>query len=245
MGGIAGADLAIAVTKAGGVGQIGGVPDYEDLSRELEKAESALDRHDGLLPNGVGILSFAMNRDDVLPVLERFQPAILWIFAAHRSSDYADWTRAIRNDLPRSQVWIQVGSVEGALTIAEQASPDVLCLQGVDAGGHGLERGAGVVSLVPEVIDALRDAGRDRISVVAAGGIGDGRAVAAALMLGAEGAVMGTRFLSATETRVHDEYRKSVIAASDGGQTTVRAKVFDRLRGPNRWPVTYDGRSLR
>lgn len=101
-----------------------------------------------------------------------------------------------------------------------------------------------VISLLPEVSDALAAAGHS-CPLVAAGGISDGRAAAAALTLGAQGVVMGTRFLSAPETNVHPQYRAAVIAARDGGQATVRAKLFDELRGPNMWPGPYDGRSIR
>ncbi|KAF7195981.1 Nitronate monooxygenase, partial [Pseudocercospora fuligena] len=247
MGGIATADLAIAVTKAGGLGQIGGVPDYEDLLKQLAQAESALDRtSNGLLPIGVGILSFLMKQEDTLPILEKYRPAVVWLFASHNTSDYSEWAKSIRERLPSSQLWIQIGSVEGAVRIAKEAKPDVLCLQGIDAGGHGFEKGAGIVSLVPETIDALKAEGLDKkVSIVAAGGIADGRAVAAALTLGAEGVVMGTRFLSAPETKVHPQYREAIIHAKDGGQSTVRDKVFDELRGPNQWPGDYDGRSIR
>ncbi|KXT09957.1 hypothetical protein AC579_10269 [Pseudocercospora musae] len=247
MGGIATADLAIAVTQAGGLGQLGGVPDYEDLSKQLAQAESALHRtSNGLLPIGLGILCFLMKQEDTLPLLEKYRPAVVWIFASHKLSDYSEWAKSVRERLPSSQLWIQVGSVEGAVRIAKEANPDVLCLQGIDAGGHGFEKGAGIVSLVPETIDALKAEGLDeRVSIVAAGGIADGRAVAAALTLGAEGVVMGTRFLSAPEARVHPQYREAIIHAQDGGQSTVRDKVFDELRGPNQWPGDYDGRSIR
>jgi len=118
-------------------------------------------------------------------------------------------------------------------------------MQGADAGGHGYERSAGVVSIVPETIDALEEIGH-HIPVLAAGGIVDGRGVAGALSLGAHGVVMGTRFLASHECVVpHPMYREVVIKARDGGQATVRAKVFDELRGPNIWPEAYDGRAIR
>lgn len=99
--------------------------------------------------------------------------------------------------------------------------------------------------MLPEVSDALIEAGAGYVALVAAGGIADGRAAAAALTLGAQGVVMGTRFLSASETNVHPEYRKAILAARDGGQCTTRSKLFDELRGPNMWPEKYDGRSFR
>lgn len=245
MGGFAGAELAIAVSKAGGLGQIGGTPDLQDLDTQLSRAQEALDLDDGLLPVGVGLLLFAMNAHESIAVLEKYRPAVVWLFAAKDLSDYSQWAQKIRKALPKTQVWIQVGSVQAALTITNGTKPTVLSIQGSDAGGHGFERGASIVSLLPEVADALAAAGHGDIALVAAGGIADGRAAAAALVLGAQGVVLGTRFLSAPETNVHPTYRAAVIAAKDGGQSTVRAKVFDELRGPNQWPVEYDGRSIR
>ena len=71
--------------------------------------------------------------------------------------------------------------------VAGTTKPDVLCIQGADAGGHGFERGAGIISLVPEVFDTLAREGFSHIPLVASGGIVDGRGVAAALTLGALG----------------------------------------------------------
>lgn len=105
--------------------------------------------------------------------------------------------------------------------------------------GHGFEKGAGIISLLPEVADALATEGYGNIPLVTAGGIVDGRGAAAALTLGAQGVVMGTRFLSATEANIHPKWRDAVLATSDGGQNTVRAKLFDELRGPNMWPERY------
>jgi len=70
------------------------------------------------------------------------------------------------------------------------------------------------------------------------------RLVSSADFTSLPGVVVGTRFLAAKETRVHPVYQKAVLAASDGGQSTTRSKLFDNLRGPNPWPLAYDGRSL-
>ncbi|KAF2159035.1 hypothetical protein M409DRAFT_71284 [Zasmidium cellare ATCC 36951] len=218
MGGIAQADLAIAVSKAGGLGQIGVDYNLEAFKTRLSQVEDALGRHNGLLPIGVGFLSFIVNSDAAVDIVGKFKPAVVWVFAANALDDYTGWAEEI-----------QVGNVEAALRVAEGARPDVLCVQGADAGGHGFEKEAGIISLLPEISDALAEAGHD-ITAVAAGGIADGRAGAAALNLGAQGVVLGTRFLSAPETK---------------WQSTVRAKLFDELRGPNRWPNAYDGRSIR
>ena len=101
------------------------------------------------------------------------------------------------------------------------------------------------MTLVPEVRDALReDAGAGSPAILAAGGIVDGRGVAAALALGAAGVVMGTRFLASSETPVARGYQAEVLRASDGGPNTVRSTVYDRVRGILGWPERYDGRGV-
>ena len=246
MGGFAGAALASAVSLAGGLGFIGAVNDMSALDRELAQASKTLGRTpQGLLPLGVGFLTFISPIDDAVRLVGEYKPAAAWFFAAHELDEYAVWARRVREASPDTQVWVQIGSVAGAVEVAGRARPDVLVMQGLDAGGHGWEKGAGVVSLVPEALDALAAAGFGGVAVMAAGGIADARGTAAALALGAQGVVMGTRFLSASETVVpHEGYRRAVLETADGGQTTVRAKVFDELKGPNIWPVLFDGRGI-
>ncbi len=118
-------------------------------------------------------------------------------------------------------------------------------MQGSDAGGHGTAGAAGIITLLPEVSDTLSEKGFGHIPLVAAGGISDGRGVAAAMALGAQGVVLGTRFIACTEAEVSLEYQNDVLAASDGGQSTVRNVFFDELRGPNDWPEYMDGRGIR
>jgi nitronate monooxygenase len=115
------------------------------------------------------------------------------------------------------------------------AGTDILVVQGQEAGGHGLARGLTV--LLPAVRDL---AGDDRL-VVAAGGIGDGRGLAASLMLGADGAMMGTRFFAATEALGPDSAKARLVAAS--GDDTLRTSVFDLARGLD-WPGGFTGRVL-
>lgn len=197
------------------------------------------------MPIGFGLLIFLADVADAVSLVERFRPAAVWLFGAHALEDYAAWAAAVRGACGATRVWVQIGSVAGAVRVAEVARPDVLVLQGLDAGGHGWEKGAGVVSLVPEAQDALAEAGFGHIHLCAAGGIADGRGVAAALALGAEGVVMGTRFLGALEATAPTKgHRDAIINTRDGGQNTVRAKVFDEVRGPNVWPVLFDGRGI-
>ncbi|CAM6108359.1 unnamed protein product [Calypogeia fissa] len=250
MGGFANSALAIAVTQAKGLGFLGSISDMVTLSSELEETSKTLlstqvPERNTTLPIGVGFLTFAFPLEDAIAVVEKFRPAAVWLFAAHELEDYATWAQRMRDVSPVSQIWIQIGSVAGALKVAKLAKPDVIVMQGLDAGGHGWEKGAGVISLIPEAKDVLEENGFGHIHLVAAGGIVDGRGVAAALALGAECVVLGTRFLSAPEiTLPHIGYREAVLNASDGGQNTVRSKIFDQLRGPSVWPVLFDGRGV-
>ncbi|KAI0459519.1 inosine monophosphate dehydrogenase [Xylaria acuta] len=226
---------------------------------------SAFYQETHVLPIGVGLLLFALKTPDaVLPALRRHPPALLWLFAAPALGDYAVWTTALRAALPpTTKIWIQVGTASAALEVARSSSsssssssaaaavaPDVIVLQGSDAGGHGFARGASLVSLLPETTALFAEEEEKGLSsipiplLVAAGGIVDGRGVAAALSLGAAGVVMGTAFLAAHETALHPAYRAAVLAARDGATATARATVFDELRGPSVWPALYDGRAL-
>lgn len=249
MSGFAGPALAHAVYKAGGIGFLGGLPDIKALRTALEDVTELVtgDRmpdSGASLPIGLGALLFAQKLDEVVALIAEFRPVAVWLFAAHESADFGRWTDAIRNASDKTKIWIQIGSVTGAINLAQSCKPDVLVLQGADAGGHGGEKGASIISLIPETLHALQRLELNDISIVAAGGIADGSSVAAALTLGADGVVMGTRFLAAEETTVHPAYQAAILETEDGGQTTVRAKVFDELAGPNIWPSDFDGRAL-
>ena len=144
----------------------------------------------------------------------------------------------------RQKIWIQVGTVAMALDIAMSCQPDVLVIQGSDAGGHGLAQSSSIISLLPECADALEREGLGDIPLVATGGIVDGRGLAAALMLGASGVCLGTRFLASPEAAISDGYRNAVVQARDGGVSTARTTVYDRLRGTVGWPDLYNGRGI-
>ncbi|MCJ1407777.1 hypothetical protein MMC19_001848 [Ptychographa xylographoides] len=250
MAGFAGAALAIAVTQANGMGFIGADTDTEWVREQLVLASKSLSGKSdanafAALPVGLGFLLFLSKLETAARLVEEFRPAAVWLAGAHGPEHYVAWAHKMRDVSPETKIWIQVGSVGLAVALATQCGPDVLVMQGLDAGGHGWAKGAGVISLVPETADALAVAGFGDIPLVAAGGMVDGRGVAAAVALGAQGVVMGTRFLSSPEVKLpHKGYQNAILAAVDGGQNTVRAKVFDELRGPNVWPDLYDGRGV-
>ena len=118
---------------------------------------------------------------------------------------------------------------------AAEAGADVIVAQGTEAGGHG--QSLPLLTLLPLVVEAC-----PAIPVVAAGGIADGRGLAAAMMLGAEGVLMGTRFYASIEADAHPQAKQRIVAAEGGA--SVRSIVFDISRN-NIWPAPYTGRVLR
>ncbi|CAG8095466.1 unnamed protein product [Penicillium salamii] len=244
MSGIAKSKLATAVTTAGGLGQIGFMDDLQDLTNELEITKKALaDINTETLPIGLGVIVFGTPIKAWLDLFAKYKPLVAWLSFAS-ANELKEWAEGIRLVSPQTRIWIQLGSVSAAVEVARACQPDALVLQGIDAGGHGHEDGASIVSLIPEAADTLSGLGFD-IPLIAAGGIVDGRGCAAALSLGASGVVMGTRMLAAEETAIPAIYRDAIFEAADGGQVTARSRVFDEVWGPNFWPKTYDGRCLK
>ena len=254
--------LAIETSAAGGLGFIGAGDDLLRLDDFLAEAAELIKTNQpdlqrmreqtGTLPVGVGVLNWAVANDDglarvVVDAVRKWAPAAVWMFGAERNGDYAALAEQFRGATGgRTKIWIQVGTVADGIEVARRAEPDVLVVQGTDAGGHGLENGAGIITLLPELHDALK-AQEDvlhPIHLVAAGGIIEGRGVAAALILGAEGVTLGTRFLASEEATIAEGYRREVVQASDGGSTTRRTKLYDRLRGTTRWPDRYNARAV-
>ncbi|KAF2474592.1 inosine monophosphate dehydrogenase, partial [Lindgomyces ingoldianus] len=255
---IALAELAVEISRAGGIGFIGAGTDISTLSTHLQHAQSLLSPlpPSAILPIGIGVISWAAPLAPVLPLISTYKPAAIWLFAPKQTSDLIPWAVETRKVSPQTKIWVQVGSVAEAIETVRLVGPDVLVVQGADAGGHGLVKGAGVGVLVPEVCDAVTAFGEtERVGdvvegvvekpvVLAAGGIVEARGAAAALALGAAGVVMGTRFLASKEAVIAKGYQNEVLRAKDGGQTTVRTKVYDTLRGTTGWADTHNARGI-
>jgi nitronate monooxygenase len=250
---IATSSLTIAVAQAKGLGFLGlgtDVGSFSDLYNECRTYfESSPIPHvpQGVLPIGVGLICWGADLRATLSVFNSasLKPAAAWLFAPQEPKDLVEWTEGIRlASNSKTKIWIQVGTVQMALDVAKSCKPDVLVIQGSDAGGHGLAQSSSIITLLPECADALAREGFDHIPLVAAGGIVDGRGVAAALALGASGVSMGTRFLASPEAVISQGYRNAILKAKDGGVTTVRTRVYDRLRGTNGWPEIYNGRGV-
>ncbi|KAF2185032.1 inosine monophosphate dehydrogenase [Zopfia rhizophila CBS 207.26] len=252
---IALAPLAVEISRAGGIGFIGAGTDVSSLSSHLQYAQdllsnlpSPLPSSSDTLPIGVGFINWGASLSASLPLLQTFKPAAVWLFAPKSISSLLEWSTEIRRVSPETKVWVQIGSVVDALSAVKIIQPDVLVVQGADAGGHGLVKGAGIVSLFPEVHDAMNELVKSEDVkepiLLAAGGIVEARGAAAASSLGACGVVMGTRFLASKEASIAKGYQDEVLRASDGGQSTVRTKVYDTVRGTTGWSDAYNARGV-
>jgi nitronate monooxygenase len=223
MGSAAGGKLAAAVTHAGGLGLLGsGYASEAAIRQELTEAGNAR--------VGIGFILWALDKNPAaLDVALEAKPAAVML----SFGDPAPYAARIK--AAGSKIICQVQTLEQAKQAASLGA-DVIIAQGRDAGGHsGMTRGT--MGLVPAVVDAVGP-----IPVVAAGGIADGRGLAAALSLGAAGVSMGTRF-TATRESLWDQAMKDKAVAS-GGDQTAQTRVFDIVRGAA-WPAIYPGRALR
>ncbi|KAK4897276.1 hypothetical protein LTR27_004796 [Elasticomyces elasticus] len=244
--------LAASVSKAGGIGFLAGSANSDTLDKDLQQVASILaqDRtaeanNPDILPIGLGFQLWGAKLSVAVSAVKKHLPAVVWLFAPSDERQLQEWSRELRlASQEKTKIWIQVGTVHDAKQAVELAAPDVLVLQGSDAGGHGLKRSASTVTLVPEVVDYLASKHGASIPVLAAGGIMDGRGVAGAIALGAAGAVMGTRFLAATEAGIAKGWQKELLKATDGGVSTGRSTLPDRLKETIGWPEHFDGRAL-
>jgi nitronate monooxygenase len=213
MGRVAGGRLAAAVSNASGLGLVGGAyGDPEWLRQELSLVRAETDR-----PWGVGLITWYASPEVVALALSYRPTVFLLSFGDVRP--YVDAIKAAGCTLV-----CQVQEVDAACE-AVAAGADFIVAQGNEAGGHSAVRAT--LPLVPAVVDAVAP-----VPVLAAGGIADGRGLAAALMLGAQGAMLGTRFAAASEALTHERAKARMVAdqAADTGQT----RVFDIIRGTER-----------
>jgi nitronate monooxygenase len=224
MNAFSGGALAGAVSHAGGLGLVAaGWHDNADwLERELATAGNAR--------LGCGFITWWLDRHPHLldAALARRPAAVMLSFGD--PSPYAP--KILAAD---AALICQVQTVAQARQAADLGA-DVIVAQGTEAGGHG--GGRTTLTLVPAVVDAVADRG---IAVAAAGGIADGRGLAAALALGADGVLMGTRFYASDESLAASEAKARVVAAA--GEATLRTRIFDIIRQID-WPAHITGRAL-
>lgn len=224
MGGSAGGALAAAVSRGGGLGLLGaGNGDRDWLARELPIVAEGTGK-----PWGVGFLTWAIDVGAVERALEHNPRAVMLSFG-----DPSPFAGRIRE--AGAALIIQVTDLDEARHAVDLGA-DVIVAQGTESGGHGARYGRSTLPFVPVVVDLAAP-----VPVLAAGGIADGRGVAAALALGAAGALIGTRFRVTTEALADPSITKTIIEG--GGEDTERSSVLDIARG-SRWPSKYTARTL-
>jgi nitronate monooxygenase len=221
---IAGARLTMAVSGAGGFGILGG--GYGERSW-LEAETAKLKKSAGAF--GIGFITWSLAKQpELLDIALAAKPRAIMLsfgdprsFAPHIKSAGALLICQVQN--------------EEMVRQALDAGADILIAQGTEAGGHGATRST--IDIVPAIVDLAAG----RVPVVAAGGIADGRGLAAMMTLGAAGVLLGTRFYASVESDGAEEAKKLICAATSG--STVRGVIFDLSRNII-WPAPFTGRSL-
>lgn len=188
--------LAAAVSNAGGIGLIaGGSAPIDYLRDQIRKCKEKTDK-----PFGVNIMLMSPNADDLAQLCIDEGVSVVTTGAGNPAKFIPAWKEAGIKVIP------VIPSVALAKRM-ERAGADAVVAEGTESGGHIGENTT--MCLVPQVVDALE------IPVIAAGGIADGRGVAASFMLGAEGVQIGTRFLASEECQIHPTFKELVIKAKD------------------------------
>ena len=188
--------LAAAVSEAGGLGLIGGANAPGEVVRaEIRKAKELTGK-----PIGVNVMLLSPHAEDVAKVVAEEGVKVVTTGAGNPEKYMDMWKAAGIKVIP------VVASVALAKRM-EKYGADAVVAEGCESGGHIGEQTT--MTLVPQIVDAVS------IPVIAAGGIGDGRGIAAAFMLGAEAVQIGTRFVVAKESIVHDNYKQRIIKAKD------------------------------
>ncbi|RMZ89317.1 hypothetical protein DV736_g3456, partial [Chaetothyriales sp. CBS 134916] len=252
---MSGPALAVAVSAAGGLGFIGPAVQTRKMREDLEEARKLIKDTPKLsqefvksstLPIGLGFQLWSDDLATAIELVREYQPCIAWLYAPNDDvKDFIHWSSEIRRASSKTAIWIQIGTVAEVQRLLEMPKlPDAVVVQGAEAGGHGrVDDGIGLITLLPEVADIVRNSGH-KLTLIAAGGIADGRGVAAALCLGADGIAMGTRFLAATEARINCGYQQEIVRATDGGVSTTRTLLYNKLRGTVGWPKQYSPRTI-
>jgi enoyl-[acyl-carrier protein] reductase II len=193
---VADADLAVAVSEAGGLGIIAGMNlDGQALRAEIRKASARTDK-----AFGVNLMLQSPYIDEAVKVVCEEKVACVTTGAGNPSKYLKDLREA----------GVKVIPVVASVALARMMEREGVCAlvaEGTESGGHVGE--LTTMALIPQIVDAVK------IPVIAAGGIADGRGFAAALMLGACGVQMGTRFLAASECNIHANYKDRVVKARD------------------------------
>jgi NAD(P)H-dependent flavin oxidoreductase YrpB (nitropropane dioxygenase family) len=205
------AELAAAVSNAGGLGQIGCAcfTSPEALRVDIQKLKRLTDK-----PFGVNFPIGHAPMDEFLDVALEEQPSVISITGGNPES----LLRRIQQSGVAVRTMVLVAGVRAARK-AEALGADAVIAVGVEGGGHLGRDDIGTMVLTPRIVDAVK------IPVLASGGIADGRGLLAALALGAEGIEMGTRFVAVRESNAHPNYQQALVAASETDTVVVERAI--------------------
>ena len=213
-----GAKLAAAVSNAGGLGLIGSGSMKPDLlDQHIRKAQSLTDK-----PFGVNVPMMRGDVDELVQVVLDNNVRIVFTSAGSPKR----FTPTLQ------EAGVKVAHVVPSVTLArkvEAAGCDAVVAEGFEAGGHNGADMITTMALIPQVVDAVS------IPVLAAGGIADGRGIAAALMLGADGVQIGTRFAATVESSAHNNYKQAVLNAGDRDTVLHLARIGPARMISNKW----------
>lgn len=208
---IADASLAAAVSNAGGIGLISAMNANADWLRDqIHKAKQLTDK-----TFGVNIMLMSPFADEVAKVVIEEGIKVVTTGAGNPGKYMKDWLEAGIKVIP-------VVASTGVAKLVERQGAFAVIAEGGESGGHVGE--TSTMALVPQVCDAVK------IPVIAAGGIGDGRGISAAFMLGAVGVQVGTRFLVANECNVHQNYKNKILRAGDIDTITTGKRLGHPVR---------------
>jgi nitronate monooxygenase len=224
MAGIAGARLVAAVGEAGGFGILGGgYGDKAWLQQEIAKLPT------NAAPFGIGFITWSMAKQpELLEIALTARPRAIML-------SFGDPNPHAPRIKDAGSLLICQVQTEDIAKQALDAGADILIAQGTEAGGHGASR------TTLDVVPAIIDLAAGRVPVVAAGGIADGRGLAAMMVLGASGVLLGTRFYASVECDGAEEAKRRICAAASG--QTHRGTLFDLSR-QLWWPAPFTARTL-
>ncbi|THH29115.1 hypothetical protein EUX98_g5079 [Antrodiella citrinella] len=239
------ADIAYAVTTAGGFGFVGNATDgsaaikekMQDLRTKLGVPPKAP------LPIGFGLVGWvldgATDDDRVIATLEE-RPTAIWLSFGNDLGKYVKKVREYEAGREhKTLVFVIVNSPQDALRAANEWKVDALVVQGIEAGGHGGSESPPMFSLIQSVLNVIP---RDGPFIIAAGGISTGTQIAGLLTMGVDGVVLGTRFLFTNECGWPKD-KKQVLIDADLNATT-RSMAFDEVNRTMEWPDKCDGRAI-
>ncbi|KAG6329153.1 hypothetical protein ID866_9935 [Astraeus odoratus] len=250
MAGASGGALAAQVTAAGAFGFVSaGYLDAATLHKEISLARGILNlAASDPLPIGVGYFAWKLEKSSVAEAEAMLRVALdngvraVWLAFGDSLDRWIRYIRSYDEIHQRSSptlIFVQISSVEDALAAVKDWKVDVLVAQGNESGGHSYCSAPPLLTLVPFILQALPE---DAPPLLAAGGLNSGGHVASLLILGAAGAVLGTRFLATPESLYNEAQKIALVRA--GPNATVRTMAFDRARGTLDWPAGIDGRAL-